>query len=327
MISMPYERIVEKIKEKTNISDSELQSRINKKLDQLSGLISREGAAHIIANELGVKLFEPPKGGLKIKDILTGMRDLEIAGKTQRVFNVAEFESEKRSGKVGSFIMGDETGSIRVVLWNDQADKLAKIKEGSIVKIKGAYVRDNDGRKEAHLGERGSLIINPEGVQIGEVKQITATRRKLGELKQAEDGIEIMGTIVQVFNPTFFEICPECRKRLKPKENSFFCDQHGEQEPVYSYVLNTFLDDGTETTRAVFFRNQAERLLKKTPEEILQYKDHPESFEQVKTDLLGEQVRLVGRAVRNELFDRIEFITNFVFEADPKEEIERLKSE
>lgn len=328
MINIPYEKIVEKIKEKTNISQDELDSRIKKKLDQLSGLISKEGAAHIVANELGVKLFEAPKGGLKIKDILSGMRDLEISGKVQQVFEVREFQSETRSGKVGSFIFADETGSIRVVLWNDQSDKLANLGPGDIVKIRGAYVRENSGRQEAHLGERGSLIKNPEGVEIKEVKVSTAAkaiRKKLEELKQAENNVEVMGTIVQVFNPTFFEVCPKCGKRAKQKEDSFYCVEHQEVEPSYSYVLNIFLDDGTDNMRAVFFKNQAERLLKKTEEEILKFKDEPDSFEPIKTELLGEQVKLIGRAVKNELFDRIEFISQLVFEADPNEEISRLK--
>ena len=105
MLTIPYDKIIEKIKEKADITDSEIDSKIKQKLDQLSGLISKEGAAHIIANELGVKLFEAPKGGLKIKDVLTGMRDLEIVGKIQQIFNVTEFEKGDRKGKVGSFVI------------------------------------------------------------------------------------------------------------------------------------------------------------------------------------------------------------------------------
>ena len=78
MIKIPYEKIIEKIKEQAKISDSEIESKIKEKTDQLAGLISKEGAAHIIANELGVKLFE--EGNLKIKDILPGMRSVETSG-------------------------------------------------------------------------------------------------------------------------------------------------------------------------------------------------------------------------------------------------------
>ena len=55
MFKLPLQDIINKIKEKTELSEAEINSKINQKLDQLSGLISKEGAAHIIANELGVK--------------------------------------------------------------------------------------------------------------------------------------------------------------------------------------------------------------------------------------------------------------------------------
>ena len=91
MIKIPYEEIVLKINEKTNTPVSEIEIKVENKLKQLSGLISREGAAHIIANELGVKIFEPLSGKLQIKNILTGMRDVETVGKVLQVYDTREF--------------------------------------------------------------------------------------------------------------------------------------------------------------------------------------------------------------------------------------------
>ncbi len=92
--------------------------------------------------------------------------------------------------------------------------------------------------------------------------------------------------------------------------------------------MNVVLDDGSETVRCAFFRNQVERLLNKTQEELLKYKDNIAEFETVKTDLLGQQVKLVGRAVKNEMFDRVEFITQLVFlNPNPQEEVQRLEKE
>jgi len=62
-------------------------------------------------------------------------------------------------------------------------------------------------------------------------------------------------------------------------------------------------------------------------QKILEYKDAPEKFEEVKNSLLGDMIKVVGRVNKNELFDRLEFIARLVFKADPKEEIERLKKE
>ncbi len=75
MLKIPKDKIIEKIKEKTGLSDKEISTKIKDKLDLLSGLISEEGAAIIIANELGVKVFEDG-GKQDIKNVVGGMRNV-----------------------------------------------------------------------------------------------------------------------------------------------------------------------------------------------------------------------------------------------------------
>ncbi len=328
MIKIPLSQIIEKIKEKAAISEDEINSKITQKMEQLSGLISKEGAAHIIANEFGIKLFEETSGKLQIKNILGGMRDVETVGKVQQIFPINEFQrKDGSSGKVASVIIADETGSIRIVLWGSQTDVVKDVKEDDIVKVISGYVRENNNRLEVHLNEKSKLIVNPEGESIGEVKQYVSTRKKINELEENDNDVELLGTIVQAFEMRFFEVCPECNKRIRQREEGFFCGEHNIVKPSYSYVLNTVLDDGTETIRAIFFRRQAENLLEMSQEQILEYKDAPEKFEDVKNNLLGNMVKVVGRVNKNELFGRLEFITRLVFKADPKEEIERLEKE
>jgi len=329
MIKMPYNDILEKIQEKSGLSEQEIKEKIDGKLKQLSGLISKEGAAHIVANELGVKLFSALGGKLQIKNILSGMRSVEVVGKITRVFELREFNSKGRSGKVASFIIGDETGTIRVVMWGDQADNIAKLKENMIIRIANGYVRENQNGKEIHLNNMGKLIINPEGETIGEVKETSSgKRKKINELNENDSNVEILGTIVQVFDPRFFEICPECSRRAKLHEDGFVCETHGSITPNYSFVLNLFLDDGTDNIRTVCFRNQALKLLNKTHEQMLEYKDNPEKFEDIKTELLGNIVKFVGRTTKNEMFDRLEFISQLVFpNPNPDEEIKTLTRE
>jgi replication factor A1 len=330
MIQIPYTDIIQKIKEKANLSEEEIDLRIKQKLRQLSGLISKEGAAHIVANELGVKLLEKVSGRLQIKNILTGMRDVETVGRVVAAYEPRTFQSGDRSGKVGSFILGDETGTIRVVCWGSLADNVSQLKENLIVKILGGYVRERNSQKEVHLNERGKLILNPPGETVGEVKFTTktSTRKNIKDLQENDSNVTILGTVVQTFEPHFFEICPECGKRLRQSEEKFICDVHNVVTPDFSYVLNLFLDDGTENIRVVCFRDQADALLKKTRQEILQYKTNPEKFEEVKTALLGTIVKFSGRVVRNTMFDRLEFISQQVDpNPDPEEEIARLNKQ
>ncbi|MFC1728414.1 OB-fold nucleic acid binding domain-containing protein [Nanoarchaeota archaeon] len=326
-INIPLSHIIDKIKEEKGLSDAEINAKIEAKLGQLSGLISKEGAAHIIANELGVKVIEMG-GKLKIQNILAGMRSVETVGKVTRVFEVRDFKSGEREGKVGSFIIGDETGTIRVVCWGSQTDKIREISEGSIVQIQNGYVRENNNFKEIHMNDRARIILNPAGQSIGEVKTTeTKTRKKINELGDSDQNIELLGTIVQSMDPRFYEVCPQCNKRLKQTEAGLACDVHNVVEPKFAYVFNVVLDDGTDSIRLVCFKNQAENLLGKSEVDILQLKDRPELFEQMKNDLLGLMVKVVGRVSRNEMFDRKEFVTQLVFrDPNPEEEINNLQS-
>ena len=220
MINLPYDEILKLIKDKTGMSQDDINSKVNDKLNQLSGLISREGAAHIIANELNVELL--PKDGepLKIKNIPAGMRNLKTQGKVQQIYEVREFNSSRGPGKVASFLLGDESGVIRIVLWNDQIDVLEKIKQGDVVTIENAYSRDNNGRKEIHLNDGSKVNVNPEGVKVDAVKREEAPRKKISDLSAEDNNVEVMGTIVQVFDIRFFEIDPNTKRRIKPKEDN-----------------------------------------------------------------------------------------------------------
>jgi len=326
MFKIPLKELKEKLRKGANLTEEELDLKIKAKINELSGLISEEGAAHIIANELGVKLVEE-RARLKIKDVYAGMRQVEVLGKVVAKSEVKEFEKEGRKGKVGSMVIGDETGTIRVVCWHEQTELLEKIKEGDVILLKSGYARENNfNQKEIHLNERSKVLVNPEGEKVGEVRQgLSYERKKIGELNEGMSGVEILGTIVQVFEPRYFGVCPECGKKILEKEEGLVCEEHGKIEPEQNYVLNVVLDDGTGTIRGVFWKNQTNNLLGKSEEEMLSFKSNLGLFEEVKTELLGEQFRLVGRVQMNNMFERLEFIAQMVFKAEAEEEIRLLE--
>ena len=323
MIRLQLPEMITRIKEKTALSEQDIMEKIEAKCVSLSGLISKEGAAHIIANELGVKLLE---GSGKIKDLLPGMRNADVLGRVTQIYESRDFQrADGTSGKVGSFLVGDDTGVVRIVCWGNQAGILKQLTAGLPIKISGGMVRENQrGYKEVHLNESSRVNLSPTE-KIPEVGS-KAARRTLRELKEGDEQVEVLGTIVQVFDPKFFEVCPQCGSRLKEVEGQWACDEHGAVMPDYSYLVNVFLDDGTENMRVVLFRNQAERLLNKTKEQMVAYRVTPETFEPLKTELLGEQFRFIGRAKKNTFFDRVEFIVNQVHKAVPEEELARIEN-
>ncbi|MBI4150998.1 hypothetical protein HY492_02625, partial [Candidatus Woesearchaeota archaeon] len=223
--------------------------------------------------------------------------------------------------------IGDETGSIRVVSWNEQTDLLKDVTLGSIVLVMNGMARDNArGYKEVHLSDQSRVILNPPGEVIGDVKSFeraAAPRKSIKELNEQDQNVELLGTITGSFNPKFFEVCPQCSKSAK----NAVCAVHGAVTPNYSCVFNVTLDDGTENIRVVFFRNQMERLLNKTADEILAYRQVPDSFEPIHSDLLGKMIRIVGKTNKNVFFDRLEFVAQLVFPASAEEELARLDAQ
>ncbi|MBI2546270.1 hypothetical protein HYV81_03760 [Candidatus Woesearchaeota archaeon] len=333
MIKLSYNEIVAAITEKAKLPQKDIEERIQNKLTQLSGLISREGAAHIVAHELGVKLFEQFTGQLKIKNIMPGIRSVETIGKVLQVYDIREFKTEKREGKVGSMLIGDETGSIRIVLWGESAEKLRSIKLNSIVKVRNGYVRENTGRLEVHLNDNSHLLTEIKDVAInipdsngsnGASRQYAkqSPRKSIKDLSEQDADAELFATIVQVFDLKFFEVCGMCNKRVRLSDN-FTCPEHGPVQPGFAFLLNFVIDDGTENIRAVCFRSQVEQLLQKSSAEILAMKDQPDLFEISKASLLGTTAKFRGRCTRNQFFNRLEFVVNSATQAiDLEKEIQ-----
>ena len=317
MLQLTYNEIVDKIKAEKGLSDDQVEEKVKEKLAKLSDLISKEGAAHIVANELGVKLFDPlNKREIKIERLVAGMRSVIVAGKVVKLYKVFEFNKNGRSGKVASFLIGDETGRVRIVMWD--TNLIAKMENGEInegvtVRVKNGYVKSNNGFNEVNVGNQGEIEINPADVKIENVKESSAPqaeRKQIHDLKSG-DFASVMGTITQIFEPRFYDTCPQCNKKVSAESE---CKEHGAVDKKPAAVVNFLFDDGSGNIRCVAFRDQAEKLLGKTAGELKEA-----NFESLKNEILGKQILISGRANKNEMFDRLEFVANRVEDIDPKQ--------
>ena len=171
LIRIPYDEMLQRMEQKAGLSRAQIEEKIGAKLKQLAGLISKEGAAHIVANELGVKLLE---NSGKIKDIYAGMRSVEFSAKVQTVYPLNTFaRQDGTEGKVASCMVADETGVTRLVGWGDQAEVLSKLEPNTIIKVSGGMAKEsNRGYTEIHVNEKSHVVVNPAGVALGEVKQM-----------------------------------------------------------------------------------------------------------------------------------------------------------
>jgi len=323
MLALHIDDIKKKILAQSELSAEELDKRINDKLASLSGLLSPEGAAHIIANELNVKLFDPLHA--KVKDVLAGLRNVDLVGRVVKKYEARTFTSGEREGQVATLLLGDETGTIRVVFWNKQVESFTGIKEQDIIKLVGAFAKENQGRTELHMNDKSRVILNPTNVSVAEVKAQTTQKAQQKVLAQVKefDVVDILATIVQVFDLRFFEVCPDCGKRVK-QETEFACPAHGKVTPTFSYVLNGFVDDGSSNMRIVLFKEQVQQFLEKTDADLQKVREQTELFDEIKKTVLGKIMVITGRVTKNKVFDRLELVVQSIkANPNPQEEIAR----
>jgi ssDNA-binding replication factor A large subunit len=319
---MDFDIILKKIIEKGCFTKTEAEKRIIEKQRELSNLVSKEGAAYIIAKEMGIELFPKKaetKRRLEIKNILPKIRNLNLNARIVNIFPVKEFESKGRKGKVASVILGDQTGTIRMSLWDQQTEMIDKLKPGMAVEVFGGYTRENGiGGEQIRLSGRGGVKIleSSDLPEIGKMKSEKKGRKSINELREG-DFTEVRAAVVQLFESNFFyDVCPECGSRVRDGK----CDEHGEVKPAKAIVLSGVIDDGTGNTRAVFFRENALKLIGMNMEEVL--KKQESFFNDL--DILGKEFLISGRVRRNRMFNRLEFVANSVKDVDIESEANKL---
>lgn len=296
-----YQSIVAFISEKSGLPSAEIERKIEAKQAKLSGLISKSGAAQIIAAELNINF---DKQVMKISQIGSGMRKINLHGKIINLFPIREYNKNGRSGRIGSFVLADDTSNIRVVLWDE--NHIGLISNGELfqdcfVEIGNATLRNG----EIHLTSFSE--IKPSNKTIGEVVVKKPLITKNIANFAVNDNVSTRGFIVQMFEPKFFYICPACKKKAS---ESGECNEHGKVVPEKRALLNFVLDDGSGNIRSVIFAEQLEKIMGK------QELETPELFAMKKQDFLGKEVIVVGQVKKNNVYNNDEFVVSSIEELD-----------
>jgi replication factor A1 len=295
-MSEGYNKILERIASLSNLEKEEVERRVEAKRAKLSGLISKEGAAQVVAAELGIS-FDDEK--LKINEILPGMRKLQVVGKIIRFFPVRSFTTKKGAeGKVANLIIADDTSNIKVVLWDTNHIDLIEngtLKEGSVVEILNGSVREN----EIHLGSFSELKLSNETFE--EVKTERTVKEKCIKDFSVGDSVSTRAFIVQSFEPKFFYVCPECRKKAIQDGGGFTCAEHGKVAGEKRALITIVLDDGSETIKAVLFHENLGKIGITELEDL-------EKVSHQREDLLGKEMVFSGNIRMNKFFNNPEMI-------------------
>jgi len=307
-----FQDIVKLIESKTGLSREEILKKIDEKLESFKDLITPEGAAYLVAKDLGVELPRKERK-IKIQDILPGVKHISFLGRVFAISPIREFETGGRKGRVCNLYIADETGFVRLPLWNDQVDWLenSRLSVGQIVQIVNAVSRENIyGETEISLGRFGLIRIAEDTGELPplEVLQEKYSRFTYEPVRIAEiersGRYEVKGFVVAVFKSDFIF----------------------EDDKEKYLLVPTVIDDSTATLRVTFFREQAEKLLGSTVEEV-EKMSAEERRNFVEDKILGLELVVRGRVKHNKQFDRLEMIANDFEHLNPLEESKKLLGE
>ncbi|UZE93791.1 MAG: hypothetical protein IB618_03425 [Candidatus Pacearchaeota archaeon] len=321
MIHATYQQLIERIARLSGLGIEEIQRRVDAKKAKLSGLISSLGAAQVVAAELGIS-FEKQK--FKVIDMLIGMKKIQTIGKVIEIYPTRKFRRAEHEGEIGSFLLADDSSSIRVVLWDTHhIDKIKNgtIKKDSVVDIKNADVRGTTIR-EIHLSSNSSIELSDKEIKTVKIRKETLPIKKLSELQPGE-GVSVRGNIVQVFQPNFFMTCPECGMKVSYEGDKAVCMKHNAVIPKKRALISLIIDDGSESMRAVAFNETITNIFKIKEEEIEKLQDSSFMLDK-KQEILGAEMLFSGRARKNVMFNRNEFIINSLKEVNPDDIIMEL---
>jgi ssDNA-binding replication factor A large subunit len=305
------DKIVSDISSQSGSSKDKVESLIEDKIAEFSGMITKEAAAHLVAKEMGLRLETSHNGRFQIKNIVSGMRNVAFTARIFKISPINEFQKKNgEKGRVVNVFLSDGTGYIRVPLWNDQVKIVEdeEVKVGDVVHVFGGMSRENIyGEIEISLGKFGGMR-KSDDVDIPSLESIGKgflenTRTKIENLVPGT--FEVRATIVQIF-----------------KGNFVFENDVGEKSMFFSCLL----DDGTADIRAVFFKSLAEQLSGLTASDI-ETLSPDARLEAVSKRVLGREVIVSGKVKKNKLFDRLEMIADSVKDINPIEESKRLVEE
>lgn len=323
MPTLNFEEIVAKIIKEKGLEREEIEKKVKDKLNQLSDLISKDGAAHIVANELGVKVYETPSTTPKkisIKELNPAFKNVELLVKVLKVNEIRNFKTSSREGRVANVLVGDDTGTCRLVVWDEKQIKELEqgcLKDGCTLKVVNCYVKENNfGGKEVHMGSQASWIVDPAGESVINVKSTSIDRKFIKDLQEG-DNVSVVGTVVQIFEPRFYDSCPQCNKKVEFRGDAHYCSTHNQVSSVPQAILNFVFDDGTENIRVVCFRDVVKQILE--CDDLLTLKDNPDQFREIQRKVSGKQLTIQGRVTKNTFFNRLELTANSCAETNPKE--------
>ena len=95
---------------------------------------------------------------MKIKDLRNGMKNVSVEAKVVEKSEAREVMSrfKDETYRVATAIIADETGKIKLTLWNEQINQ---VNINDAVKVENGYVTSFKGEIQLNVGKYGTLTV------------------------------------------------------------------------------------------------------------------------------------------------------------------------
>ncbi|WMW21779.1 OB-fold nucleic acid binding domain-containing protein [Methanolobus mangrovi] len=175
------------------ISKEDFTREVEEKVEQMSGLCDVRTAAMLVAHDHGAS--DTGDNQLqKISGITPNSGNVKFIAKIMSVFPAREFNrNDGTTGRVANVVVADETGSIRLTLWDDRADlvKTGEIQVGQNFQIAG-YVKEGYSGIEVNIGNNGVFCETDEKVEA------RIDSKKIEDIKNGMGDLNIRGRILDI---------------------------------------------------------------------------------------------------------------------------------
>jgi replication factor A1 len=174
------------------ISKEDFLQRVQEKVESMGGLCDEPMAAMLVANELGFS--DVGRDSVKIENITAESGTVNFIARVVSVFDTKEFtRNDGTIGRVGNIIVGDETGKIKVTLWDNMADliKAGKVKAGQTLQISG-YAKQGYSGVEVNVGNNGVLAESEEEIDVA------ASNKKIKDIKDGMGDLNLTGKVLEI---------------------------------------------------------------------------------------------------------------------------------
>ncbi len=185
------------LEQKPELTRDHIEKMIKQKKTVVgSGYLTDQGALFLVASDLDVKLTEPLKIEMNLKELYIGAREITLEARVMCISPIKQFlRKDGTMLRLRTMIIYDKYATATVKMWNEKVDleTITNLKPGEFIKITKAYIKsDINGNPVINIGSGSNININKIQCSIPTLDLIT---KDVSSIKESREYLSISGCI------------------------------------------------------------------------------------------------------------------------------------